>query len=142
LCDNNAVTHSPVKGVKRPKAESGEGKTSALGDHQARSLLAAPGEETVKEKRDRAILSTLLFHALRRGELCKLKIKDFRHERRGVPHLRVSGKGDKTRYLPLHPGTNTLIRDYPRGCRPWPGSEWRPVSQVTDRTRQFVRDHG
>jgi integrase/recombinase XerD len=54
----------------------------------------------------------LLFHALRRGELCKLKIKDFRHERRGVPHLRVCGKGDKTRYLPLQPGTNALIHDY------------------------------
>jgi site-specific recombinase XerD len=54
----------------------------------------------------------LLFHALRRDELCKLKVKDFRHARRGVPHLRVSGKGEKTRYLPLHPGTNALIHDY------------------------------
>jgi hypothetical protein len=25
---------------------------------------------------------------------------------------KVSGKGDKTRYLPLHPGTNTLIHEY------------------------------
>jgi site-specific recombinase XerC len=24
----------------------------------------------------------------------------------------VSGKGEKTRYLPLHPGTNALIHDY------------------------------
>jgi site-specific recombinase XerD len=112
LCDKNAVTHNPVKGVKRPRAESGQGKTPALGDHQARELLAAPNEETVKSKRDRAILSTLLFHALRRDELCKLKIKDFRNTRRGVPHLNVSGKGDKTRYLPLHPGTNALIHDY------------------------------
>ena len=112
LCEKNAVTHNPVKGVKRPKAESGEGKTPALGDHQARELLAAPGAETVKEKRDRAILSTLLYHALRREELCKLKVRDFKHARRGVPHLRVSGKGEKTRYLPLHPGTNELIHDY------------------------------
>jgi integrase len=29
-----------------------------------------------------------------------------------VPHLRVSGKGGKTRYLPLHPGTQALIHDY------------------------------
>jgi hypothetical protein len=29
-----------------------------------------------------------------------------------VPHLRVSGKGGKTRYLPLHPGTHALIHDY------------------------------
>ena len=112
LCERNAVTHNPVKGVKRPKVESGEGKTPALGDHQARDLLTAPGEETIKEKRDRAILSTLLYHALRREELCKLKVKDFRNMRRGVPHLIVSGKGDKTRYLPLHPGTNALIHDY------------------------------
>jgi site-specific recombinase XerD len=112
LCEKNAVSHNPVKGVKRPRAETGEGKTPALGDHQARELLTAPSEETLKSKRDRAILSTLLFHALRREELCKLKVKDFRNVRRGVPHLTVSGKGEKTRYLPLHPGTNELIHDY------------------------------
>jgi len=112
LCEKNAVTHNPVKGVERPKTESGEGKTPALGDHQARKLLDAPPDDTIKSKRDRAILSTLLFHALRREELCKLKVRDFRHARKGVPHLKVSGKGGKTRYLPLHPGTNGLINDY------------------------------
>ncbi len=54
----------------------------------------------------------MLFHALRREELCKLKVRDFRHSRKGVPHLKVSCKGGKTRYLPLHPGTNGLIADY------------------------------
>ena len=49
---------------------------------------------------------------MRREELCKLKVKDFRHARKGVPHLKVSGKGGKTRYLPLHPGTHGLINDY------------------------------
>jgi site-specific recombinase XerD len=112
LCERNAVTHNPVKGVERPKTESGEGKTPALGDHQARELLAAPDTDTIKSKRDRAILSTLLFHALRREELCKLTVRDFRHARKGVPHLKVSGKGGKTRYVPLHPGTHALIHDY------------------------------
>jgi integrase/recombinase XerD len=112
LCEKNAVTHNPVKGVERPKTESGEGKTPAIGDHQARELLAAPQADTIKSKRDRAILSTLLFHALRREELCKLKVRDAQHARKGVPHLRVSGKGGKTRYLPLHPGTHALIHDY------------------------------
>ena len=106
LCEKNAVTHNPVKGVKRPKAKSGEGKTPAIGDYQARELLAAPDDETVKDKRDRAILSTLLYHALRREELCKLKVRDFRHTRRGVPHLRVSGKGEKTRYRCTRAPTN------------------------------------
>jgi site-specific recombinase XerC len=112
LCEKNAVTHNPVKGVERPRTESGEGKTPAIGDHQARKLLDAPRADTIKSKRDRAMLSTLLFHALRRDELCKLKVRDFRHSRKGVPHLRVSGKGGKTRYLPRHPGTNALIHDY------------------------------
>ena len=117
LCDKNAVTHNPVKGVERPKTESGEGKTPVLGDHQARKLLDAPQEETIKSRRDRAILSTLLFHALRREELCKLKVRDFKQTRKGVPHLKVVGKGGKNRYLPLHPlGSSILIRKPIIGC--------------------------
>ena len=35
-----------------------------------------------------------------------------RHERRGVPHLKVSGKGEKTRYVPLHGVAGDLIAEY------------------------------
>jgi integrase/recombinase XerD len=112
LCDENAVTHNPVKGVKRPKVESDEGKTPALGDHQARKLLGAPDEKSLKGLRDRAILATLLYHALRREELCKLRVRDYKQERRGRPHLKVSGKGEKTRYVPLHGVAGDLIADY------------------------------
>ena len=111
LCDANAVTHNPVKGVKRPKVESYEGKTPALGDGQAWALLDAPGAETLKGRRDRAILSVLLYHGLRREELCTLKVRDI-HGRRGVLHLRVHDKGGKVRHLPLHPGTAELVTDY------------------------------
>jgi site-specific recombinase XerD len=140
LCEKNAVTHNPVKGVERPRTESGEGKTPALGDHQARELLAAPAKDTIKSKRDRAILSTLLFHALRREELSKLKVKDAQHARKGVPHLKVSGKGGKTRYLPLHPGTNELIHDYLAAAGHGTdenGALFRPVSN--SRTRRLDR---
>jgi integrase/recombinase XerD len=58
------------------------------------------------------MLATLLYHALRREEICKLRVKDFRLERRGVPHLKISGKGGKTRYVPLHPAAGSLIVDY------------------------------
>lgn len=112
LCDRNAVTHNPVKGVKRPPVESYEGKTPALGDHQARKLLESPDSISLKGKRDRAIIATLLYHALRRDELCQLTVKDFRHERRGVPHLKVTGKGGKTRYVPLHPAVSGMVGDY------------------------------
>jgi len=53
LCEKNAVDFNPVKGAKRSKVESGEGKTPALGDHQARALLDAPDPATLKGKRDR-----------------------------------------------------------------------------------------
>ncbi|WP_029528541.1 tyrosine-type recombinase/integrase [Polaromonas glacialis] len=112
LCECNAVTHNPVRGVRRPKAETSEGKTPALGDAQARRLLDAPPSDTLKGKRDRAILSVLLYHALRREELTKLLVKDFSQERRGVPHLRVQGKGGKLRYLPAHPHSLRLVAEY------------------------------
>ena len=112
LCDTNAVTHNPVKGVKRPKVDSYEGKTPALGDSQVRQLLEAPPSDTLKGKRDRAILSVLLYHALRREELTKLLVKDFNQERRGIAHLRVQGKGGKLRYIPTHAHSLRLVTDY------------------------------
>jgi site-specific recombinase XerD len=112
LCESNAVTHNPVKGVKRPPVESWQGKTPALGDAQARALLEAPNAETLKGKRDRAILSALLYHGIRREELARLKVKDYNQMRRGVAHLRIQGKGGKMRFIPTHPGTLTLIEEY------------------------------
>ena len=112
LCESNAVTHNPVKGVKRPVVESLQGKTPALGDAQARALLSAPDANKLKGKRDRAIFSTLLYHGMRREELTKLKVKDYCQSRRGVAHLRVKGKGGKVRFVPSHPGTLTLIEEY------------------------------
>lgn len=111
LCERNAVESNPVKGAKRPKVESYEGKTPALGDHQARALLAAPDDTTLMGKRDRALTSVLLYHALRREELCQLQVSDIQM-RRGVPHLRIHGKGGKLRYVPLHPGSASLIDEY------------------------------
>ena len=111
LCDRHAGLHNPVLGVKRPRSMNREGVTPALGDHQARMLLEAPPAETLKGKRDRAILATLLYHGLRCEELCTLKVGDI-HQREGVTHLRVEGKGDKVRYLPLHVLAQRLITAY------------------------------
>ena len=112
LCDANAVTMNPVKGVRRPTVETYEGKTPALGDAQARNLLNAPPSNTLKGVRDRAILAVLLYHALRREEVSKLRVKDFNIERRGVPHICVHGKGGKLRYIPTHPAASGLVAEY------------------------------
>ncbi|MCF5245531.1 tyrosine-type recombinase/integrase [Pseudomonas syringae] len=103
LLENNAVAGgNPVHGVKRPKIESNEGKTPALGDYQAKALLEAPDESTLKGLRDRAILAVLLYQGLRREEAALLQVSDIQ-ERRGIQHLKIHGKGGKIRYLPLHP---------------------------------------
>jgi integrase/recombinase XerD len=111
LCEANAIQGNPVDGVKRPKNESTEGKTPAIADHQARALLVAPDASTLRGMRDRAILATLLYHGLRRAELCALHLVDLQ-ERRGVRSLRVHGKGGKIRYVPLHPAAAGAIALY------------------------------
>ena len=111
LCEVNAVTHNPVRGVKRPRSETAEGKTPAIADGQARQLLDAPPPNTLKGKRDRAILAVLFFHGLRREELCRLRVKDV-EQRHGVLHLRVHGKGGKLRFVPAHPAALGRISEY------------------------------
>ena len=111
LCEVNAVTHNPVRGVKRPRAETSEGKTPAIANCQARRLLEAPPANTRKGKRDRAILAVLFFHGLRREELCRLRVKDL-EQRQGVMHLRIHGKGGKVRFVPAHPAALGRIADY------------------------------
>ena len=129
LCERNAVTGNPVDGVRRPPSPAGEGSTPALSPAQARCLLEAPPADTLKGKRDRAILATLLYHGLRRNELCRLAVGDIQ-AREGVKHLRVSGKGGKTRFIPAHPAALRLIGDYlqadGRGDDP-EGPLFRPV---------------
>jgi integrase/recombinase XerD len=60
LTHQNAVPTNPVKGVKRPKVDSYEGKTPAIADKEARQLMNLPPDKTLKGLRDRALLATLL----------------------------------------------------------------------------------
>jgi integrase/recombinase XerD len=111
LCERNAVAGNPVDGVKRPAANGNEGSTPALGDAQASKLLDAPPANTLKGVRDRAILATLLYHGIRREELCRLRVGDV-HSREGVVHFLVQGKRNKIRFVPVHPMGQRLIVEY------------------------------
>ncbi len=111
LCEQNAVDGNPVDGVKRPMAQGNEGSTPALGDRQARKLLEAPPTDTLKGVRDRAILTTLLYHGIRREELCGLRVKDL-HSRQGVMHFRIKGKRAKIRFVPVNAAAQRTIEDY------------------------------
>lgn len=111
LCECNAVPFNPADGVKRPNQGANEGKSPALGDAEAKAILEAPDAGTLKGLRDRAILSVLLFHGLRRAELSSLAVGDVQ-SRRGVMHFRVLGKGGKIRFVPVHPHSSQRISEY------------------------------
>ena len=111
LCQKNSIERNPVHGVPRPSAQTARGKTPALGRDEAKRLLSAPPENTLKGLRDRAILATYLFHGLRASELIGLCPKHI-HSREGVPHLEIHGKGSKERYIPFNPRVKRLVEDY------------------------------
>ena len=62
--------------------------------------------DVVKGVRDRAILATLLYHGIRREELCLMRLRDMQ-SRQGV---RIKGKRDKIRFIPMHAMALRLIR--------------------------------
>ncbi len=110
-CGRSALKNNPCNNITRPKVESNIGKSDAISNTEARKLLDAPPADTLKGLRDRAILVVFLFHGLRRSEVMDLKVNSI-HDVQGVPHLRVKGKGSKTRDLPLHPVTIERINAY------------------------------
>jgi len=110
LTNANALEFNPVTGMIRPKGKSE--RTMCLGNDQAKLLLNAPESETLKGLRDRAIVSTYLFHGLRVAELCALRVCDWQVEDRGVPHLQVRGKGNKLRYVVAHSDSREKIAAY------------------------------
>ena len=144
LCECNAVPFNPADGVKRPNQGTNEGKSPALGDAEAKALLEAPAPDTLKGLRDRAILSILLFHGLRRAELCSLAVGDLQ-SRRGVLHFRVHGKGGKIRFLPVHPHSLQRISEYLEhaGHGDKPGSALlRPIKNSSGSLDEALTGHG
>lgn len=144
LCECNAVPFNPVDGVKRPNQGANEGKSPALGDEQAKAILEAPAPDTIKGLRDRAILSVLLFHGLRRAELCSLSVGDLQ-SRRGVMHFSVQGKGGKIRFVPVHPHSSQRISEYVEraGHADKPGSAlFLPVKNSSGGLENALTGHG
>lgn len=67
-------------------------RQEALGDGQARAPLNATDASKLKGKRDRVILSILLYHGIRREDLAKLNVKDYNQTRAA---LRICESGAK-----------------------------------------------
>jgi len=77
---------------------------------QTRDLLAAPGFETRSNRRDTTLLSVLYDTGARVQELCDLRVRDVRLEKPSI--IKLTGKGSKTRHVPLMANTVNLLHTY------------------------------
>ena len=96
----------PVKPSRLPKV---------LSEAQVDALLAAPQSETALGLRDRAMLETLYATGLRVSELVSLKLHEVNFDM-GV--VRVFGKGNKERLVPLGEEAIDWLRSYLAEGRP------------------------
>jgi site-specific recombinase XerD len=91
-----------------------------------RCLLAAPDRSTRQGRRDATLLAALYDTGARVSEIADLTVRDVRLQRPAMASL--TGKGRKTRHVPLEGGTVTLLAAYLEEHRlDQPGREDNPV---------------
>lgn len=78
---------------------------------EVRTLRSTCSRETIKSKRDLAIIDAMLYLGLRREEVCSLRIEDFRQDG-GRWWLFLEGKGQKTRRLKVHDLVYRSVTDW------------------------------
>jgi len=109
LVKNGFLESNPVRKVYRPKEDrplpqfytqaSMEGYLMASRQRGEEDAAAASdGKEPLGELRERMIILLLYSTGMRRAELCNLRFSDFDRSRQV---FRVTGKGDKTREIPV-----------------------------------------
>ncbi|WP_037378917.1 site-specific tyrosine recombinase XerD [Serratia sp. M24T3] len=105
--DPTALLSSPKLPQRLPKD---------LSEAQVESLLAAPSTDIPLELRDKSMLELLYATGLRVSELVGLTLSDI-SLRQGV--VRVIGKGDKERLVPLGEEAVYWLENYFEHGRPW-----------------------
>lgn len=104
--DPTALVRSPSIGRPLPKV---------LTESEVRALLDAPDTSTDVGQRDRAMLELLYGCGLRVSELVSLKVDQVRVQQ-GV--MRVWGKGNKERMLPMGDVAVDWVKKYSKEARP------------------------
>ena len=104
------IDYNPLDIVKLPKVQT-ESPTAAFDDHEVVDLLNAPDLSTKIGQTHRLVMHLLFALGLRRSELTAIKLGDIYHERSHIV-LRIRGKGDKHRHLPLGDDVQTAIQNY------------------------------
>jgi site-specific recombinase XerD len=85
-----------------------------LSAEQMRAILSQPDLRTPMGRRDLVLLSLLYDTGARVQEVINLTMRDLRLE--APPQLQLTGKGRKTRVVPLMPNTVAVLADYVCEC--------------------------
>lgn len=103
---------NPARGLRFPKKEQ---KLFAVAGEEmlAAATENAPGQDPFLDARDRLCVELLYGSGLRLAELIGLKWGDFS---RGHDTVRVLGKGNKTRAVPVTKGARAMLKAYRSAC--------------------------
>ena len=122
---------NPLELIEAPKL--GRKLPDTLAVEEIDSLICAIDLSSKQGERNRAILETLYGCGLRVSELTNLKISDLFFEE---GFIKVTGKGDKQRLVPIGPTTEKYINIYRREIRVH--QEIHPLAKDT----VFLNQHG
>ena len=107
------LTADPTEFLTSPKQWKSIPKF--LNSHQLEKLLSAADLENPLGQRNRAMLELLYATGVRVSELCGIEISDLNQE---LGILRVTGKGNKQRLVPVGKQALAYVRDYQSSGRP------------------------
>lgn len=128
LVREGSISTDPVALIESPKM--GRGLPKALTESQVESLMSAPDTATSLGIRDKAMLELMYATGLRVSELVGLEISNL-NLNQGV--IRVIGKGNKERLVPLGDEAHDSLTHYLSGGRPdlLKGAQTRSVFVTT-----------
>lgn len=109
----NRLPADPCAHVMSPK--QGRPLPKTLSENQVEQLLSAPDTQTTLGLRDRAMLEVLYATGLRVSELVNLKLLEVNLQ---IGVVRIVGKGNKERLVPLGEQAIDYLEKYLSGARP------------------------
>ncbi len=113
LVRERMINSDPVALIESPK--TGRGLPRALTEEQVEFLLAAPDTDTMPGMRDKAMLELMYATGLRVSELVGLELSNL-NLNQGV--IRVIGKGNKERLVPIGDEAHESLKIYLSSGRP------------------------
>ncbi len=115
LVSEDLFEGNPMDGIRKPRRPRSSVKV-IRGDNVTAKLLSAARQADPKARRswperDVAIIGVFAVTGLRLAELVSLRVSSIDGPQ-GSRRLTVTGKGDKSRTVPVYPGLETLIAAY------------------------------